>query len=228
MKIRQGLPFWLYNFVNNCFTLSRFKAPLLQSLLSNRRITNILNKYADDAILSSSTLSLMAQNQMSSSSGVSSSEIKVTNGDCTDLKPTEVDKLDKEDLSEADKVTFDLNLAEVHVVVDSSSSVSPSSPSSSASSHPASPPSQTPPNSQPAHTQISAQGTHTHNHFKMFSILFIKFIVFLFFRSINLQISAISLLFRQFQRGLERFQCSFLFCSITFVGFNCCDGLNRK
>ena len=128
---------------------------MLQSILGNRRITNILNKYADDAILSSSTLSLMAQNQMNAMNGEAKNDASTsatTNGISSAKDET---GKEKEEMSEADKVTFDLNLGEVNVVVDSasSSSVSPSSPSSSASS---SPPSQPSPNPQPAHAQISA------------------------------------------------------------------------
>ncbi|RMZ93918.1 ensconsin-like isoform X22 [Brachionus plicatilis] len=41
---------------------SKIKTPLLQSILSKTRINTILNKYADDPVLSSSTLSLIAQN----------------------------------------------------------------------------------------------------------------------------------------------------------------------
>lgn len=113
----------------------RFKTPLLHSILSKTRITNILNKYADDPILSSSTLSIMAQSNQQKQIKTDENKDDSLVKDLKDLKRSEQIYKD-DDYEVQNKIRFDLQLNEVEVVVDTSSpSSSPSSPTSSTSSN---------------------------------------------------------------------------------------------
>jgi len=147
-----------------------FKTPLLQSILSKTRITTILNKYADDPLISNPTLSLLAQNasitkcdqQRPEPHSSSPSSDPIDDSEKTDDK-LHVDHEEEDDNSSKDEKNYELEMTEVNVVVEDSSSgsSSPSSPgsiassASSGSSQQASPPApQTP--TTPSQTQISA------------------------------------------------------------------------
>ncbi len=136
---------------------------MLQSILSKTRITNILNKYADDPILSSSTLSMMAAqnkdqankfnkvqqltkadifpNEKTEKVSPVNKEIKENSNKRVSLNSDNDEIYNKQqqsddDFADANKIRFDLQLNEVEVVVDTSSpSSSPSSPTSSTSSN---------------------------------------------------------------------------------------------
>lgn len=143
----------------------RFKTPLLQTILSKTRINNIYNKYAtNDGNNANSQTNEPCVNKSSDGCGIEATRIvtPIVNNEEEAKKPC-----DDDDKETANNYEHELQLTEVNVEVENSSSTSssPSSPgsmassTSSRSSQQASPPAQsTPPNQPPApsHTQISA------------------------------------------------------------------------
>jgi len=141
----------------------RFKTPLLQSILSKTRITTILNKYADDPLISSSTLSLIAQNSQTNTPNGNminkerSAEIHSNIQDkVVDLKSSSQQQQAEDDEIVVDELisreaNYELQMTEVNVVVEDSSSgsSSPSSPTSSTSSR----------SSQPSSPLVSTTNT---------------------------------------------------------------------
>lgn len=142
----------------------RFKTPLLQTILSKTRINSIYNKYAtNDGNNANNQTNEPTANKSSDGCGIEATRIVTTVNDEGDEKK----RSDDDDKETADNFEHELQLREVNVEVENSSSTSssPSSPgsmassTSSRSSQQASPPAQsTPPNQPPApsHTQISA------------------------------------------------------------------------
>lgn len=115
---------------------------MIHSILSKTRINTILNKYADDPILSNSTLSLLAtqskpeqeQQSQSSSSSVQVVKSESTSVDLVESKPEQ--KMNGSSVTQSPTTTtvsnndgvvhikpqFDLDICQVDVVVDTTSS----------------------------------------------------------------------------------------------------------
>jgi hypothetical protein len=124
---------------------SKFKTPLLQSILSKTRINTILNKYADDPVISSSTLSLIAAQQQQSQTQQTAPAGKQAD----DFTPSENSALEKlanaiEPIKDLDQPEAETLMGQKYVEISelngggaSSTSCSPtnSSPASPLSSH---------------------------------------------------------------------------------------------